>query len=364
MTACPVCHSDCTGLLIDVGSRPLSVSALQPTSQKSVALPAYEIAICMCYRCTHVFNALFDTTVDQYSGDGCTMYNDGQTWQAHVSDMVQYVNSLPRSRVVEIGAGDGEFLRRIEGTKLAYEPSDDYKTLCGLGIPAIRNYFDPQIHTLEYGDLVVMRHVLEHIADPFHFLDSISTFAAINRDMVDLFIEVPCVEKALADARIEDWTYEHPNHFTEQSLRTLLDRTGFSVQNIFKTYGGEVLVAYATNRPVPSFLNETHCRFEALQKYEIPFEQPVVFWGGAGKSTMMLHHLARFFDHVVDSDERKWGKFVPGLPLRIDNPSMITSDDIVIITTNWREADIKADMHRRQINPAAVYTFKNGELNG
>jgi hypothetical protein len=277
--------------------------------------------------------------------------------------MARYVASLPGSRVVEIGAGDGEFLELIPGPKLAYEPSDDYHKLCEKKIPAIHGYFDPNICVLEDDDVVVMRHVLEHIHKPFEFLDNMVTYAAMAHESFLLYVEVPCVENAIRDARIEDWTYEHPNHFTETSLRFLLMRAGLTPVNVFKAYGGEVLCAVARSNKVSEYVNGAFAKFRLLRELELPFDQPVVFWGGAGKSMMLLHHVARDFDHVVDSDERKFGKFVPGLSLRIENPDIITKDDIVIITTNWREADIHADMKRRGLTPAAVYTVKNGKLN-
>jgi hypothetical protein len=140
-------------------------------------------------------------------------------------------------------------------------------------------------------------------------------------------------------------------------------RAGLTPVNVFKAYGGEVLCAVARSNKVSEYVNGAFAKFRLLRELELPFDQPVVFWGGAGKSMMLLHHVARDFDHVVDSDERKFGKFVPGLSLRIENPDIITKDDIVIITTNWREADIHADMKRRGLTPAAVYTVKNGKLN-
>jgi len=358
---CPVCYSRNSEQIFDLGPRPLSVSALQPTARESMDLPRYEIRIRVCHSCSHVFNSHFDSDVDQYSGDGCTMYNDGHSWTAHVDDMVRYVNSIDSTLVVEIGPGDGEFLSQINGDVVGYEPSDDCHKCTERGLRCYKKYFEPNT-LLEDGSLVVMRHVLEHIHDPTDFLETLA-IANENQEL-DILIEVPCIENALTDCRLEDWTYEHPNHFTESSLRHALERSGWTVAYIFKTYGGEVLVAHATlsnGDRTGTVVKDFQELRVSIDEFRIT-DQPYVFWGGAGKSTMFLHALARDYDYVVDSDTRKWGKYVPGLSLRIESPSHITSDDIVIITTNWREQDILAEIRLRGLKPAAVYTYKNGEL--
>lgn len=359
---CPVCNSNSTYLLYAVGKRPLSVSALQSSAQDSVNLPMYDIDICVCELCWHVFNASFDETVDQYSGDGCTMYNAGEAWSHHVQRVADYVNLIPRGRVVEIGAGDGEFLELLDGPKLAYEPSDDYHKLCHKGIPAHRAYYTPGVEDVEQNDLIVMRHVLEHIHKPFEFLDDLATHCRMSGIDINLVVEVPCVNNALKEGRIEDWTFEHPNHFTLTSLRTLFMRTGLNVHRIVEMYNGEVILAHVSVYRGSGHL-DLQQKFKQITKLKTKLPNNVVFWGGAGKSTMILHEYAlESLDRVVDSDERKWGKYVPGLPLRIETPDIIGENDTVIITTNWREEDILADMRRRNLKPAKVYTIKNGEL--
>lgn len=290
------------------------------------------------------------------------MYNHGAGWKSHVEEMANYVNHLDKTMVVEVGAGDGEFLNMIKGPKMAYEPSDDAAKIDALGISVVKGYFDPY-QKLDSGSLVVMRHLLEHIETPTQFLDVIRAKSRQYRYSVDVFIEVPCVEVALQDCRIEDWTYEHPNHFTQASLMMCMEHAGWEVRNIFHTYGGEVLVAHG--RAGHQLRTETVVsRFDKLRININEFrlhDQPYVFWGGAGKSTMFLHTLANDCDRVVDSDPRKWGKYVPGLPLRIEKPDIIQDTDTVVITTNWREQDILAEIRQRGLKPK-VYTYKNGAL--
>lgn len=290
------------------------------------------------------------------------MYNHGKMWRRHVFEMADRVNRIDCDLVVEVGAGDGEFLDMIEHPKMAYEPSDDAAKIDALGISVVKGYFDPN-QRLEDGTLVVMRHLLEHIHSPTSFLDDIRATARKYDYHVELFIEVPNATNALIDCRIEDWTYEHPNHFTRGSLHRCLHLSGWQAESLFPTYGGEVLVAHAI--PGHTVLNTDRAceRFDKLRIDINEFRKhgPYVFWGGAGKSTMFLQAMAQEGDRVVDSDPRKWGKFVPGMPLRIVAPN-IKDTDTVVITTNWREQDILAEIRARGMKPRAVYTYKNGAL--
>lgn len=358
---CPVCRSTSTYTFYYVGKRPLSVSALQPTAHQSVNLPSYPIDMAVCDVCTHVFNAAFDPSVDQYSGDGCTMYNAGEAWAAHVDRVVEYAEQIPRGRVVEIGAGDGEFLARLSGPKIAYEPSSDAEKIDAKGIECIQRYYIPGQGPINDGDLIIMRHVLEHIHQPAEFLDAVATSYRDSGFTADMLIEVPCCEKAIKQCRVEDWTYEHPNHFTQASLRALFMLTGLEVVRLVTTYDSEVLLAHVRIRST-YHASGVITSFQGVRHIKTSLPEYVIFWGGAGKSTMILHEYAVESDRVVDSDERKWGKYVPGLSLKIESPDIIKEYSHVIITTNWREKDILADMRRRGLKPAKVYTIKNGEL--
>src|SRR5690606_2119789 len=64
-------------------------------------------------------------------------------------------------------------------------------------------------------DAIVLRHVLEHIADPFAFLGAI---ADANRGGL-IYIEVPCLDWIIAHRAWFDLFYEHVNYFRLDDLR-------------------------------------------------------------------------------------------------------------------------------------------------
>ena len=80
---------------------------------------------------------------------------------------------------------------------------------------------------------------------------------------------------------------------------------------------------------------------------------------------MTLFELMAPGDRVVDSDQRKWGRYVPGTDTVIESPRILDElNPIVFITTNWREQDIREEIERCGLPTHRILTLKNGELNG
>ncbi|NEV60553.1 class I SAM-dependent methyltransferase [Thiorhodococcus minor] len=76
-------------------------------------------------------------------------------------------------------------------------------------------------------DLVVLSHVLEHLYDP---LAELRMLVEKSADDARFFIEVPNALAMLESVLPWSWLFfEHINHFTERSLRTLAQRAGLEV---------------------------------------------------------------------------------------------------------------------------------------
>lgn len=157
--------------------------------------------------------------------DACVVY---RVW------FVRSVSSLRRGRVLDIGCGDGRFLKfmsragwKIVGTERegpAYErasrvPGVDLYQAAEERLPAADSSFDA----------VTLWHVLEHTVDPEAVLGE--CFRVLRPGGV-LAVEVPNVASCQARWSGEHWFHlDPPRHlyqFTPQALRLLLDRAGFS----------------------------------------------------------------------------------------------------------------------------------------
>jgi hypothetical protein len=370
-----------------MGNQPLSLVDLTDDPFDSAEMPRHKITLIICEQCGHVSNADFNDAIEQYDGAGCLMYNNGIGWKEHVEDVAREIEQLPAmDLIVEIGAGDCSFLNmlRTNAVKLAVDPCQAVERARELGINFVRDYFDADLHVPAgaKNTTVVMRHLLEHMAHPRDLIESIGRRAQMRDDITYILVEVPCAENAIRNTRIEDWTYEHPQHFTERSLRRLMGNCGVNTLLCEKRYGGEVLVflgAFYRNAGRAecgmniSHINEMIGDFKTLPTLisknaamlRDMDDHTVAYWGAAGKSAMFLRRFCVEDDAiVVDSDPNKVGMYVPGTSVPIRAPGYLKYCPIstIVATTSWRAEDIRDEIKQRNITCDRLLKFERGRF--
>ena len=273
---------------------------------------------------------------------------------------------------MEIGAGNGEFAKLCNyNNYVAYEPCDD-ASICAQYVTTKNCYYHPSIEMpLHWPEVIVMRHVLEHYPQPRAFLQELSSACKKKGATPCLLIEVPNVEPCLENRRLEDWVYEHPQHFTPGSVTELARLTGWYVDAMHVRYNDEVIVATLC----PFHIGQVQCDEEdydlvlsnisAVRASIVETGKPIVLWGGAGKGATIINLLSLPSElvTVVDSDSRKWGKCVPGTPHPIVSPAVLNKGlHDVIVTTTWRVKDIAEEISREGYEVGTVSHFCRGRL--
>lgn len=80
----------------------------------------------------------------------------------------------------------------------------------------IKDYFSEK-YKID-ADVVILRHTLEHIANPYLFIQQI---ARTNNYKGHIFIEVPTFDWIVNKKAFWDIFYEHCNYFTQQTLGSI-----------------------------------------------------------------------------------------------------------------------------------------------
>ena len=135
-----------------------------------------------------IYNAAFNPQLMEYDDDYQNEQAYSVIFQKHLTDVQQIIEeAFPTKSFTEVGCGKGYFLEHMDkagfdviGLDPAYE-GDNPKV--------IKQYFESSLGLKP--DNIVLRHVLEHVSDPYAFL---TTIAEANGNKGYIYIEIPCLD--------------------------------------------------------------------------------------------------------------------------------------------------------------------------
>lgn len=236
-------------------------------------------------------------------------------------------------RMLEIGCGDGHLLETTNGLfehQVGIEPTQHNVETAIVKKLDVHQMLMAQ-ETVIPGqpfDYFCSFHVLEHVTDIGSFLQGVFNNLAVDAVGV---IEVPATEAAIEHRRFGDFMPDHLNYFTTNSLRMALEWNGFIVEQIYRDWEGEHLVAYVRKRngnsqSSLSFIPERQRNLQELVNIVNEREVPFVVWGAS-------HHILPYLTIlegirnllVIDGSPSKINKFIPSTTLRVKPVSYLNN---------------------------------------
>jgi len=171
----------------------------------------------------------------------------------------------PPGRLLDIGCGNGRLLYlaqragwRVKGLELSANMAAFVREELGIDV-VVGNFLDvtPEREDAWAYDVVVLRHVLEHLPDPLQAMDRISGFLKPGGH---LLLEMPNIEamtkkwsRLVVGAGLykrsfgDDFMAGHCNEFSIRSMRYLAQQTGYQVI-AWETYSQKPLPNWIYNR--------------------------------------------------------------------------------------------------------------------
>ncbi len=228
--------------------------------------------------------------------------------------------------LIEVGCGKGFFLEYLQNQGFEIIGLDP--TYQGTNPNIIKQYFSSQLDL--QADCIILRHVLEHVQNPFDFLVEIMHS---NGGKGKIYIEVPCFDWICRQHAWFDIFYEHVNYFRLSDFYRMFGKV-HSSGHLFGEQYIYVVADLATLRK-PVFDDSCHFIFpqkvlSSVSKYakkiKKNIEQTSVIWGGASKGVIFAVFMQREganVDFVVDINPAKQGKYLPAIGLKVSSPDAV-----------------------------------------
>jgi nucleoside-diphosphate-sugar epimerase len=276
-------------------------------------------------------NESFDPYLIDYSED----YENSQAYSIKFREHMLSVLSILKSKlpehsvIAEVGCGQGDFVEMIQADGYFQVKGYD-ASYSGNNKSIERRYLN--ISDRLDADLVVLRHVLEHVPDPYKFLSMIKEVFG----RATIYIEVPNYDWIVANRTFFDITYEHVNYFSKRALGFLFQQSRTehgllfdeqyqyviselsSLNQDFERHYGSTNWKYVSfNEIFPNIQNDIHRLDKKAEN------RSVFLWGAATKGCLFLAHCAiknRLIDKVrfaIDQNPQKIGKYMPGSLVQI-----------------------------------------------
>lgn len=351
-TCCPVCGSSALQPSISFRA-PVFSNVIYQDELAARNAPQGDFEGVYCEQCGHFFNQIFDESLLVYTEAYDTSLHFSASFQEYAENLAnRLVNTydLRNKSIIEIGCGRGDFLRMLcegKGNQgFGFDTSYDDRQADGTDefLTFYQEYYDKKFADIP-ANLVVCRHVLEHVDDPVGFLKNLRSVPSWNEDTV-VYFEVPNGMYSFEQLGIWDFIYEHFSYFNAASLRLTFEMAGFEVLHVAEDFGGQYLCleARVSNAPVhaeaktPAHVMD--CLNQLLPRYNNKMEEwrqhiaefgqaGFAIWGSGSKGVSFANLIAGdACKFLVDVNPGKQNTYIAGAGLPVRAPATLESGEV------------------------------------
>jgi 2-polyprenyl-3-methyl-5-hydroxy-6-metoxy-1,4-benzoquinol methylase len=280
------------------------------------------------------------------------------------------IKKLPASsKILEIGCHDGFMLNElhkaghsvvgVEPSPFAHYAKETYNL-------DVRNeFFQEGMFEAEEFDVVIMRHVVEHVPDPVAFVGA--AVKTLKKGGI-AYIEVPNSQWSLEYSFFPEFHVDHISYFTMNSLKQLLNRTGLNDNIHFEAFNaymrfpflmtlaiknGEIeqnendstsdlFLNFSVQDSIATFLTNYKTYINSLSKLKDLGK--VAVWGSGSIGTQFAIDGNWYENDIlyVDPNKISQGMVLSVTGQLINPPEILQSvkPDIVLIASGWEKDSI------------------------
>jgi SAM-dependent methyltransferase len=274
-----------------------------------------------------VYNQTFDSSLLEYDRDYQNEQACSSAFREHLAQVLDILLGEfgYDKKGIEIGCGKGYFLDLLSNAGaevIGFDPAYE-----GSNPRVVKKLFQPD-PTYQSPDYFILRHVLEHIEQPWSFLSELRNHC---KPGARIYIEVPCFEWIVSHEAFYDVFYEHVNYFTMDVLRHAFG----VVTKAGRLFGGQYLFILAD---LSTFHEPTQYGGRSFGKLDLDgylhklldkrssATGKTFIWGAGAKGITLSTIFSRnavAVDGLIDINPAKQGRFAGGSGLPIHAPSYV-----------------------------------------
>jgi len=380
MINCPVCNSESVETFLERDNVPVHQNFLFDDQKSAVNILRGDLKMTFCQECGFVFNHAFDLTKLDYGNKYENTQDYSPMFLKYLNNLAQtliYDENIRNCKIVEVGCGKGTFLKKLVENKkwgnigYGFDPSyvGPEKSLNDRLIFR-KSFYDHAATDIE-ADVVLSRHVIEHVPNPIKLLQMIKQ-ALTNSPNTKIFFETPTVEWILKNKVIWDFFYEHCSLFTINSLSTAFEISGYQIEKANHVFGDQYILLEAKPTKNSTQINKNPNEISKLSREFAKHEKSIIqnwykkiselsedgkiaIWGAGAKGTTFANLIdpqRKLIDSIIDFNPKKQGKYIPGTGHPIINYKEISSRKLksaIIMNPNYF-AEIKTLLENENIN--------------
>ena len=365
LKSCRLCNGKFDSHRLLLASTP-PANQLASSKEQAISMSRFPLELAMCAECKHL--QLIDI-VDPEVLFSDYIYRSGtsQTFVTHFSELATIIQELEKSTdfIVEVGSNDGTLLESLSNLgyqAIGIEPSGVLADFANqIGRRTIQGFFnnktmDSIIKTHGKPSVIVGNNVFAHIDD----LNSAFDCAYNHIDDSGFFIfEVANVSRIISEGIFDTIYHEHMSYHSVTALRKLAAKHKFVITRIdqISTHGGsfrfflqkddfpenssdvekfiveEKKFGLDSNKAIERIENHVNrIRQETRDVLSQLKKTPNVKLIGYGAPAKVVTFLAAMeienieLVGIIDDNEFKQGKFLPGSGIRITSSSSLQSE--------------------------------------
>jgi len=322
----------------------------------------YRLEVVYCNECSHVFlkklpdqgmlNKLYKKFYSYPSAirDGFEPVRDNTFLKIF---NIQMKNYSKKSSILEIGCFDGYIINKLKKTfhnVFGCDPSPGAEIGKKKGLKIKRDFYSRNLFKRKF-DIIIGRHVFEHLKDLDKFLNDINYNLNENGTLI---LEVPNVNFFLKNGLLTVFSLQHIHYFNEFSLRKILNINNFWPIKIYKSQENLIIFCKKEKTNLNIKINKD---LKLLKNFEIKFknnqnklnkfiktnnikDKNIVIWGagGAGYAVSKFYNIdIKKIYCYVDIDKSKVNSRYYNIPKKIyfPNKNLLTKAKYVFITSMY-----------------------------